>query len=119
VHVIEQAARDVVRIDLPVDQAAAMADALNKKCRAEVPGIYFDFDKATIKPQSEPALEQLAAVIRKLGSGKIRYGSPNNTDIASRRCCVSMQPGRKTRANRISEPFGARYGGAARIDAES
>lgn len=30
--------------------------------------IYFDFEKATIKPQSKPALEQLAAVVRQLGS---------------------------------------------------
>jgi outer membrane protein OmpA-like peptidoglycan-associated protein len=86
-------ARDVVRIDLPVDQAAAMADALNKKCRVEVPGIYFDFDKATIKPQSEPALEQLAAVIRKLGSQHVSVeghtdnigGDPYNDQLAARR----------------------------------
>ena len=86
-------ARDVVRIDLPVDQAAAMADALNKQCRVEVPGIYFDFDKATIKSQSKPALEQLAAVIRKLGSQHVSVeghtdnigGDPYNDQLSARR----------------------------------
>jgi outer membrane protein OmpA-like peptidoglycan-associated protein len=60
-------ARDVVRVDFPADQKTAMAAELTRNCRVEVPGIYFDFDLATIKPQSRPALTQLADVIRTLG----------------------------------------------------
>lgn len=89
-------ARDVVRIDFPVDQSAAMADALNKQCRIEVPGIYFDFDKATIKPQSKPALEQLAVVVRKLGSRHVSIeghtdnigGDPYNDPLSARRAAA-------------------------------
>lgn len=64
-------ARDVVRVDFPTDQKTAMADALARNCRVEVPGIYFDFDRATIKPQSGPALAQLADVIRTLGARRV------------------------------------------------
>ena len=59
-------AREVVRIDFPRAQATALDDALTKDCRVEVPGIYFDFDKATLKPQSKQALDEIAAVVRKM-----------------------------------------------------
>ena len=89
-------AREVVRIDFPADQSAAMAAELNKNCRMEIPGIYFDFDKATIKPQSKPALEQLAAVVRKLGSQHMRVeghtdnigGDAYNDTLSARRAAA-------------------------------
>ena len=89
-------AREVVRIDFPADQSAAMAAELNKNCRMEIPGIYFDFDKATIKPQSKPALEQLAAVVRKLGSQQMRVeghtdnigGDAYNDTLSARRAAA-------------------------------
>jgi outer membrane protein OmpA-like peptidoglycan-associated protein len=89
-------ARDVVRIDFPVDQAAAMTDAINKNCRIEVPGIYFDFDKASLMPQSRAALEQLAAVIRKIGSRHVSIeghtdnigGDSYNDQLSARRAAA-------------------------------
>lgn len=112
--------RDVVRIDLPTVQAAAMTDALNKQCRVEVPGIYFDFDKATIKPQSKPALEQLAAVIRKLGSRHITVeghtdnigGDPYNDQLSARRAVALKTALTQDRAvegaNISTQGFGSR-----------
>jgi outer membrane protein OmpA-like peptidoglycan-associated protein len=56
-------AREIVRIDFPVKQASALAEALAKNCRVEVPGIYFDFNEATLKAQSKRALQDIAAVL--------------------------------------------------------
>jgi outer membrane protein OmpA-like peptidoglycan-associated protein len=89
-------ARDVVRIDFPANQSATMAAELNKKCRMEIPGIYFDFDKATIKPQSKPALEQLATVVRNLGSQHVSVeghtdnigGDAYNDPLSARRAAA-------------------------------
>ncbi len=55
-------ARDIVRIVLPNKQTS-LAEALDKDCRVEVPGIYFDFNQATVKPQSQHALKEIATVL--------------------------------------------------------
>jgi outer membrane protein OmpA-like peptidoglycan-associated protein len=56
-------AREVVRIDVPA-RPAAIADALASECRVELSGIYFDFNQATLKPQSAPALKDIAAALQ-------------------------------------------------------
>ncbi|MEP7244661.1 MAG: OmpA family protein [Gammaproteobacteria bacterium] len=58
-------AREVVRIDFPVQQASALAEVLAKNCRVEIPGIYFDFNEATLKAQSKRALQDVATVLGK------------------------------------------------------
>jgi outer membrane protein OmpA-like peptidoglycan-associated protein len=58
-------AREIVRIDFPVEQGPSLAEALAKNCRVEVPGIYFDFNEATLKPQSKRALQEIAAALSK------------------------------------------------------
>ena len=55
--------REVVRIDFPTPQAT-IAAALDKECRVELKGIYFDFNQATLKPQSEQALKEIANALR-------------------------------------------------------
>jgi outer membrane protein OmpA-like peptidoglycan-associated protein len=42
-----------------------MEQALAAKKPVEVYGIYFDFDSATIKPESEEVLQQIAGILRK------------------------------------------------------
>jgi outer membrane protein OmpA-like peptidoglycan-associated protein len=54
--------REIVRIDVPAGDAALEA-ALTKECRVEVPGIYFDFDRATLDPRSSGALTAIAALL--------------------------------------------------------
>jgi len=56
-------AREIVRIDFPAEDSY-IAQALEAECRVEVRGVYFDFDRATLKPQSEPALREIATALR-------------------------------------------------------
>jgi outer membrane protein OmpA-like peptidoglycan-associated protein len=54
--------RQVVRIDFPEERNAVEA-ALASACRVEVPGIYFEFNEATLNPQSDPTLREIAAML--------------------------------------------------------
>lgn len=58
--------REIVRIDLPENTSATTAEALAKTCRVEVAGIYFDFNRATLKPESKRGLDGMAALLREL-----------------------------------------------------
>ena len=55
-------AREIVKIDYPLPQNTVEA-GLAKECRVEVPGLYFDFNRATINPQSKPALQSIADLL--------------------------------------------------------
>jgi|KBSMisStaDraftv2_1062788.scaffolds.fasta_scaffold83886_4 outer membrane protein OmpA-like peptidoglycan-associated protein len=55
--------REIVRIDFPVPQQHAVEEALSKECRVEVPGLYFDFNRATINPKSKAALDSIADLL--------------------------------------------------------
>jgi outer membrane protein OmpA-like peptidoglycan-associated protein len=57
--------REVVRIDFPAADDRAMEETLSKTCRVEVPGIYFDFDRATLNPQSSRAMTTIAELLRR------------------------------------------------------
>ena len=52
-----------MRIDFPVPRPP-IADALDKECRVELTGIYFDFNQATLQPQSERALQEIASALK-------------------------------------------------------
>jgi outer membrane protein OmpA-like peptidoglycan-associated protein len=47
-----------------VADAAALRSGLTENGHVEVPGILFDFGKSEIKPESEPALAQVAALLQ-------------------------------------------------------
>ncbi len=68
-------ARDVVRIDTPT--TTPIAETLNRECRVELKGIYFDFNQATIKPQSEQALQEIANALR---TSQRRFNLEGHTD---------------------------------------
>jgi outer membrane protein OmpA-like peptidoglycan-associated protein len=55
-------AREIVKIDYPV-APNTVETGLTKECRVEVPGLYFDFNRATINPQSKPALQSIADLL--------------------------------------------------------
>ena len=57
--------REVVRIDFPVKTDRTIEDALTRDCRVEVPGIYYDFDRATLKSESTPTLTTIAEMLRR------------------------------------------------------
>ena len=85
--------REIVRIDLPEMRSSTAATTLAQTCRLEVPGIYFDFNRATLKPESKRGLEDMAGVLKALDSrpfvieghtdsiGSDRY----NDDLSARR----------------------------------
>ena len=55
--------RQLMKQDVIAD-AAALRAGLKDHGHVEVPGILFDFGKSEIKPQSEPALAQVAAMLQ-------------------------------------------------------
>jgi outer membrane protein OmpA-like peptidoglycan-associated protein len=57
--------REVVRIDFPTKTEQTLEDALTKDCRVEVPGIYFDFNRATLKPESTATLTTIADLLKR------------------------------------------------------
>lgn len=56
---------DIIKIYTPGGGAQRIAQGLVGQGRVELHGIYFDFDKATIRPESLPVLTDIAAVLRK------------------------------------------------------
>ena len=86
----------MVRIDFPVRNDRAIEDALSKLCRVEVPGIYFDFDRATLNPQSTPALTVIADLLRRQPQWRLsieghtdNIGSDSyNQDLSTRRAAA-------------------------------
>jgi outer membrane protein OmpA-like peptidoglycan-associated protein len=66
------ASQQITRIDLPPPGGngsggsrgtSAMADALRRSCRLQLSGIYFNTGSASLLPESEPALRQIAQVV--------------------------------------------------------
>ena len=81
IPVVPEWTRQVVRIDL-LEQALGTAgsggrggteveNALAKDCRVELPGVYFEFNSATLNPQSEPALRSLAEMLGRRADWRI------------------------------------------------
>jgi outer membrane protein OmpA-like peptidoglycan-associated protein len=91
--------REIVRIDFPSDvptEAASVSDALERDCRVELKGIYFDFNQATLKPQSEDALRTIAAALRAAPDRRFTIeghtdnigGDRYNDDLSTRRAAA-------------------------------
>ena len=66
-HIVE---REAMVQEVTAD-AASMAKDLATTGKATVYGIYFDFDKADIKPESEPALREIAKLLSERSDLKI------------------------------------------------
>jgi outer membrane protein OmpA-like peptidoglycan-associated protein len=89
-------AREIVRIDFPVKQGSGLAEALAKNCRVEIPGIYFDFNEATLKAQSKRALQDIAAVLNEQPKRHVSIeghtdnigGAQYNDDLSARRAAT-------------------------------
>ncbi|MGD1147984.1 MAG: OmpA family protein [Thermoanaerobaculaceae bacterium] len=61
-----------------VANADALGSGLAATGHVEVPGIFFDFNKAEIKPESQPALEQVAKLLK--GTPALRVWVVGHTD---------------------------------------
>ena len=93
-------ALQVVEITYPVaQQAAPIEQALKQSGRAEIHGIYFDFGSATIKPESESALKEIADAIAKNPGWKLSVeghtdnigGDAANLELSNRRADAVKQ----------------------------
>ena len=87
-------ALQVVQITYPAAQPAPQIErSLKDSGRAEVHGIYFDFGSATIKPESEPALKEIAEAIARNPTWTVSVeghtdnvgGDAANMDLSKRR----------------------------------
>ena len=85
---------EIVRIEFPVENEAKTLEAgLTENKRAVLYGIYFDFNSATIRPQSEAALRTIVDVMKKNpewvlvveGHTDNIGGDARNQDLSSRR----------------------------------
>jgi len=87
----------MIRISYPLEHAAnRIAESLTATGRAEVYGIYFDFSKATIRPESEPVLKEIAEVMTKNRAWKLSVeghtdnigGAASNQELSTRRAAA-------------------------------
>jgi len=87
-------ALQVVQITWPDAQASPpIEQALKDTGRAEVHGIYFDFGSATIKPESEPVLKEIAGALSKNPAWRLSVegytdsvgGDASNLELSRRR----------------------------------
>jgi OmpA-OmpF porin, OOP family len=90
----------MIRISYPVESAPSrIAESLSATGRAEVYGIYFDFAKSTIRPESEPVLKEIADVMAKNPTWKLSVeghtdnigGATSNQDLSTRRAAAVRQ----------------------------
>jgi len=65
------------------DVGAGLKAALAKNCRVALYGINFDFNKATIRAESEPVLEQVASVMKSLAGAFELGGHTDNVGGAA------------------------------------
>ena len=91
---VAETAREIVKIDFPVPPTNVEA-ALTKGCRVEMPGLYFDFNRATIDSRSKPALESIADLLTRhpwsvtIEGHTDNVGSDNyNDDLSARRAAA-------------------------------
>ncbi len=88
---------DIVRISFPVDNPTqSLETALAKDHRAVTYGIYFDFNRATIKPKSAAVLQSIADVMKKNPQWSLIVeghtdnigGEAANQDLSARRAAA-------------------------------
>ena len=89
--------------------AAALAGDLARTGHVAVYGIYFDTGKAEIKPESEPALKEIAAVLRK--DPNLNLHVVGHTDSAGD-LAMNLELSRR-RANAVVQALAVRHGIAA------
>jgi outer membrane protein OmpA-like peptidoglycan-associated protein len=83
--------REIVRIDYP--DVERLEAALRETCRVEVPGIYFDFNRASLNPLSRSTLNNIAGLLKREAAWQVtieghtdNVGSDAyNVDLSSRR----------------------------------
>jgi outer membrane protein OmpA-like peptidoglycan-associated protein len=96
---VGDSAKRMIRISYPTSNASPIEEKLAATGRAEVYGIYFDFAKATIRPESEAVLKEIAGVMVKNPSWTVSVeghtdnigGAAANQDLSTRRAVAVRQ----------------------------
>lgn len=91
---LREYALDVVRITFQGSQpaSAGLEKQLAAEGRAEIYGIYFDFDKATLKPESAPVLAEIAAVMKRQPAWRLNIeGHTDNVGTDAHNSALSRQ----------------------------
>lgn len=87
----------IVKITIPIQKPVPqLEEQLAKQKKAVVYGIYFDFDKDTIKPESEPVLKEIVKAMTDNPDWKLRVdghtdnigGDAHNLDLSKRRAAA-------------------------------
>jgi hypothetical protein len=89
----------MIRISYPTPNASHIEEKLAATGRAEVYGIYFDFARATIRPESEAVLKEIAGVMVKNPAWTLNVeghtdnigGAAANQDLSTRRAAAVRQ----------------------------
>ena len=90
----------IVKISYPAPTSNnTLEQRLSASGRAEVYGIYFDFSKATLRPESDTVLAEIAALMKKNPAWKIKVeghtdsigGDSQNLDLSKRRAASVKQ----------------------------
>jgi outer membrane protein OmpA-like peptidoglycan-associated protein len=100
-NVIEKQAMEQV----VVADASSLASSLNETGKVSVYGILFDTDKATIKPESKPALDEIAKMIKANSNMKLYVvGHTDNTGAFDHNVKLS-----KDRADSVVKELTGKY----------
>jgi len=116
VDIVEAKAREQKMVAI---RASEMATAIAGTGRVALYGIYFDFNKTDIKPESEPTLAEIGKLLKETPSLRLivaghtdNVGSfPFNTDLSQRRAAavVAALASRHGAARDRLTPFGASF----------
>ena len=102
----------MIKIDFPENVPAAgssMEQALAQKKAVQIYGIYFDFNSATIKPDSEAVLKQISDIMHKNPDWKLSVaGHTDNIGDAAANQSLSQR-----RSAAVKDALVSRYGIAA------
>jgi OOP family OmpA-OmpF porin len=88
---------EIIRMSFPLDDPTkSLETSLERDHRAVIYGIYFDFNSATIKPQSATVLNTIAAVMKKNADWTLTVeghtdnigGNAANQDLSARRAAA-------------------------------
>jgi OmpA-OmpF porin, OOP family len=90
----------IVKISYPAPASqTTLEQRLSEAGRAEVYGIYFDFAKATLRPESDAVLAEISALMKKNPAWKLKVeghtdnigGDTQNLDLSKRRAAAVKQ----------------------------
>lgn len=103
----------VVRIDFP-QQKSEWAARLKERKHLSLPGLYFDFGSAALKPASKTALAEIVAAIKEVKGPLKLEGHTDNVGVAADNLALSRQ-----RAEAVREALVALDAGlSSRLSAE-